>query len=642
MKLLVPSLLCGLAAALPTNNNKTAEYEFVIIGSGPGGGTLAANLARAGHSVFLLEAGDDQGDTLLQRLPSFADIVSEEPSMSWSFFVNHYQNETQARRDSKYTYRLSNGTLWYGLDPPEDAEPLGILYPRGATLGGSAQLNAMNFALPPESDWNYIAELTGDKSWSSDNMRRLFVDLENCTYAPEGAPGHGFDGFIASNRNNISYITERPGVVEVLTHAFRLTEDIEVENAEEIGTLMQRDINGIGPDRYAPGLYQLPLHIDGLRQRTGSWRYLHETLIAKTEDGSPKYPLTLSTQSLATRVLFKDGKDGKPRAYGVEYLKGEGLYSADKRFNESDSGRFMNVTAFREVIVAGGAFNTPQILKLSGVGPREELESHDIDVVVDLPAVGKYLQDNYEGGVTVEASIPWENNPFARCDFSLGPNDTCLQEWNQSHTGPYGEGAAPLGLLYKSSVSETDESDLFLFGAAGVVFRGYFPGYSTYQAPPTSWFWSVVKMQTGNQAGTITLRSADPREAPEINFNFFAEKGDRDLQAIQEAVEHTMQIFNATGELYAPYTVIEPPPGVDVRQGIMDEAFSHHATSTCRMGPAGDKDYCVDSNFKVNGVDGLRVVDASIFPRTPGGFPVAPTFVISQKAFEVILKSIKN
>lgn len=199
-----------------------------------------------------------------------------------------------------------------------------------------------------------------------------------------------------SNRNNISYITDRPGVVEVLTHAFRLTEDIEVEDAEEIGTLMQRDLNGIGPGRYTPGLYQLPLHIDGLRQRTGSWRYLHETLIAKAEDGSPKYPLTLSTQSLATRVLFKDGKNGKPKAYGVEYLKGEGLYSADKRYDESDSGTLMNVTASREVIVAGGAFNTPQILKLSGVGPREELESHDIDVVVDLPAVVSSRRRHYE------------------------------------------------------------------------------------------------------------------------------------------------------------------------------------------------------------------------------------------------------
>ncbi|KAF4463126.1 choline dehydrogenase [Fusarium albosuccineum] len=638
MKLTLLNLAIGLAAGLPTNNSD--EYEFVIVGSGPGGGTLAANLARAGHSVFLIEAGDDQGDTLLQRIPAMADAVSEEPSMSWSFYVNHYQNETQARRDSKFTYRLPNGTLWYGLDPPKGAEPLGILYPRGATIGGSTQLNAMNFALPPDSDWDDIAELTGDESWSAENMRKHYIDLENCTYEERGTPGHGFDGFISSNRNNISYITDRPGVVDVLTHAFEEVEGIEIEDAEQIGELMQRDINQIEPERYAPGLYQLPLHIDELRQRSGSWGYLHETVNAKTASGNPKYPLTISTQSLATRVLFKEGSKGKPTAYGVEYLKGEGLYSADKRYNPSESGQLLNVTASREVIIAGGAFNTPQILKLSGVGPREELESHDIPVVADLPAVGRYLQDNYEGGVTVEANVPWENNPFANCAFTLAPNDTCLQEWNISHTGPYGEGAAPLGLLYRSSQSETEYSDLFFFGAAGAVFRGYFPGYSEYQAPPTSWFWSVVKMQTGNTAGTVTLRSADPREAPEINFNYFDEQGDRDLQALQEGVELAMRIFNATGEPYSPFTVVEPHPDIGIQEAIKDEAFSHHATSTCRMGPAGDEDYCVDPEFRVNGVDKLRVVDASIFPRAPGGFPAAPTFMISQKAFKLIIKGI--
>ncbi|KAF4968617.1 hypothetical protein FSARC_4041 [Fusarium sarcochroum] len=640
MKLTSLSLLAGLASALPTKD--AAEYEFVIVGSGPGGGTLAANLARAGHSVFLIEAGDDQGDTLLQRIPALADNVAEDPSMSWSFYVNHYQNETQARRDSKFAYRLSNGTLWSGLNPPEDAEPLGILYPRGATVGGSAQLNAMNLAMPPDKDWDYVAELTGDDSWRPDKMYQLFMDIENCTYRPEGTPGHGFGGFLDSNRNNISYITGRPGVVQSLVQAFEQTEGIQVDGPEEIAELMQRDVNRLDADRYSPGLYQIPLHVDGLRQRSGAWRYLHETLTAKSDNGSALYPLTLSTQSLATRVLFKDGKKGKPTAYGVEYLKGEGLYSADKRYNESDSGRLVNVTASREVIVAGGTFNTPQILKLSGVGPREELENLDIPVVVDLPAVkGNYLQDNYEGGVTVEAAIPWENNAFENCTFTLQANDSCYREWNESHTGAYGEGAAPLSLLYRSSVSENNDTDIYMFGAAGAVFRGYFPGYSTWQAPPTSWFWSIVKMQTGNQAGTITLRSNDPREAPEINFNYFAEKGDRDLQAIQEGVEHTLSIFNATGEPYAPFAVVEPNPEVDIRQGIMDEAFSHHASSTCRMGPAGNKDYCVDSEFKVNGVDGLRVVDASIFPRSPGGFPAAPTFVISQKAFGLILKTIK-
>ncbi|KAK7421136.1 hypothetical protein QQZ08_010066 [Neonectria magnoliae] len=637
MKLQLVTLFAGLVVALPATQD-TSEYEYVIIGSGPGGGTLAANLARAGHSVFLVEAGGNDGDTAIQQIPAAADIVAEDPEMSWSFFVNHYQNETQARRDSKFTYRLPNNTLWsrayFGR--------LGILYPRGATLGGSTQLNAMNFALPPDSDWDYIAELTGDESWSAVKMRQHYIEVENCTYVPKGTPGHGFKGFVSSNQNNISYITDRPGVVEVLQHAFRATEGIEAEDAEAVGDLMQRDLNRDDPDRYAPGLYQLPLHIDGQKRRSGAWSYLDRTLNARRADGSPQFPLTVSLHSLATRVLFKDGSDGKPRAYGVEYLNGEGLYSADKRYDASNSGSLTNVTASREVIVAGGTFNTPQILKLSGIGPRDELKSYGIPVVVDLPAVGNYLQDNYEGGVTVDASVIWENNPFSSCGFTFQPNDTCFQEWNTSHVGPYGEGAAPLGLLYRSSVSETEHSDLFLFGAAGTVFRGYFPGFSTDTGAPTSWFWSVVKMQTGNQAGTVTLRSADPRQAPEINFNFFAEQGDRDLQAIQEAVEHTLRIFNATGEPYAPFTVVEPHPEIDMKQAIKDEAFSHHASSTCRMGPAGDKNYCVDSEFKVNGVEGLRVVDASVFPRSPGGFPAAPTFMISQKAFELIVKSKKH
>ncbi len=113
-----------------------------------------------------------------------------------------------------------------------------------------------------------------------------------------------------------------------------------------------------------------------------------DTLNARDEGGKPKYPLTLSTHSLATRVLFHNTAGSqKPRAYGVEYLVGEALYSGDDRYNASETGELRTVTASREVIVAGGAFNTPQILKLSGVGPRAELEKLEIPVVVDLPAV---------------------------------------------------------------------------------------------------------------------------------------------------------------------------------------------------------------------------------------------------------------
>ena len=251
------------------------------------------------------------------------------------------------------------------------------------------------------------------------------------------------------------------------------------------------------------------------------------------------------------------------------------------------------------------------------------------------------MQDNYEGGISIRANIPWDKNPFANCNPS-SPSDPCLAEWNTTHTGPYGEGGAPLAMWFKSSVSENANSDIFFFGAANAEFRGFWPGYSTATVPNTTFFWSMVKMQMGNEAGTVKLRSANPRDTPIIDFNWFEQNGDRDLTALAEGAEFAMKVFDKMGEPYAPYKVVEPTPGLPVKQALKDNVFSHHVTSTCRMGPAGDKNYCVDSKFKVNGIDGLRVVDASIFPRTPGAFPVAPTFVVSRKAFHQLMSELKH
>lgn len=197
-------------------------------------------------------------------------------------------------------------------------------------------------------------------------------------------------------------------------------------------------------------------------------------------------------------------------------------------------------------------------------------------------------------------------------------------------------------MWFRSSVSENDDADVFFFGAAGAEFRGYWPGYSNSPVPPTAFFWSMVKMQVGNQAGTVTLKSNDPRDTPVIDFNYFTTHEDRDLQALAEGAEFAMSVFDNVGEPYTPYEIVEPRQGIDVRQALKDSAFSHHVTSTCRMGPKDDTDYCVDSKFRVNGVEGLRVVDASIFPRTPGAFSVAPTFVASQKAFHTIMDGLKK
>jgi choline dehydrogenase len=141
-------------------------------------------------------------------------------------------------------------------------------------------------------------------------------------------------------------------------------------------------------------------------------------------------------------------------------------------------------------------------------------------------------------------------------------------------------------------------------------------------------------MQTGNAAGTIKLRSSDPRQAPEINFNYFSEQADQDVQALVEGVQFIFSVFDKLG---VPYTVSTPNPEVDIVQGIKDMVLGHHATSSCRMGPADHKDYCVDSKFRVNWVQSLRVVDASVLPRVPGSTPNGPTFTISQKAYRTIL-----
>lgn len=135
------------------------EYDYIVVGSGPGGGPLAANLARAKYSVLLIEAGD-------LSLPG--PYGQDAPQVTWDFFVKHYEDERKNRMNNHLVWKTKDGQYWVGpgnSTPPKGAEYLGIYYPRGATVGGSSMINAMCVWLPPASDWDYIADLTGDKSW---------------------------------------------------------------------------------------------------------------------------------------------------------------------------------------------------------------------------------------------------------------------------------------------------------------------------------------------------------------------------------------------------------------------------------------------------------------------------------------------
>lgn len=171
-------------------------------------------------------------------------------------------------------------------------------------------------------------------------------------------------------------------VGRVVSSIIRETEGVEAESVQQLARLLVRDINRIDQDRYASNsTFMLPLAID---PTSGSRSSIGKHLNNIVEAG---HPLTISLHSLATRVILEQC-DGKPKASAVEYMVGEGLYSADRRYNASQQADdIRTVRAKKEVIVAGGTFNTPQILKLSGIGPREELEELQIPVVVDLPAV---------------------------------------------------------------------------------------------------------------------------------------------------------------------------------------------------------------------------------------------------------------
>ena len=192
---------------------------------------------------------------------------------------------------------------------------------------------------------------------------------------------------------NNSYVTTRPGVSEVAIQAIAQYEGITVDDSEHLAELLYRDINRIDTDRFeSPFVFSMVVDVSPDKRRIAARQLIVDALNSGSQDGAAKLPLTISTNSLATKILF-DQSGARPKAYGVEYEVGTALYAADPRYNETRHGVKKIVKASREVIVSGGAFNTPQLLKLSGVGPRDELESLDIAVVADLPAVVRIFVD---------------------------------------------------------------------------------------------------------------------------------------------------------------------------------------------------------------------------------------------------------
>lgn len=294
-------------------------------------------------------------------------------------------------------------------------------------------------------------------------------------------------------------------------------------------------------------------------------------------------------------------------------------------------------------------FNTPQLLKLSGIGPKDELEALDIPVLVDSPGVGTNMQDRYEVGVVGESGSDFIIT--SQCTFLNTEDDPCKEQWLNGITsidkGIYSTNGIAIASIMRSSTAE-ENPDLLISGAPA-YFKGYYPGYSNIAlSDARHWTWIVLKAHSRNNAGRVTLLSTDPRDMPNITFNSLDTgtttdgAADKDLQALYEGVEYSRQIYKDLVPLDGDFTEVWPGNNItseaDTKKWIKDEAWGHHACCTAAIGPDDDEMAVLDTNFKVRGVNNLRVVDASVFPKIPGYYIALPTYMISEKAAAVIIE----
>ncbi|KAK6863779.1 hypothetical protein PG995_000307 [Apiospora arundinis] len=639
----------------PTSGPKpNSTYEYVIVGSGPGGAPLAARLALAGHSVLLIDAGEDHGTDRQIQVPALHPYASEYNPSRWDYFVEHYANETQAIRDTKMAYVTPQGDYYVGTNPPEGSVRKGVLYPRTGALGGCSQHNAYVTVKPTKKDWNNIAALTGDDSWKAEKMQGYFEKMEACRYLPNSIAGHGFGGWLQTRLTPVALIAEDLKVASlVVAAATAMGKGLLGKLLHTVTGLLEilaLDINNPGRDRdTAEVIYQIPLAMDENFSRSSPRAFVVEVARATNDDGSKKYKLDIALNTLVTKVNF-DTTGTAPKATGVDYLVGKSLYRADPRASTTDEGIPGTVYASREVIVSAGAFNTPQLLKLSGVGPKEELESHGIPVIKNLPGVGGNMQDRYEVGVVGKA--PTAFSLLERCKF-LNGTDPCYDQWSHgvggTLKGAYTTNGIAFGFLHHSSQADKhDDHDLFL-GGVPAYFNGYFPGYSVHATQDLSiWTWLTLKAHSRNNAGTVNLTSANPRDTPKITFHSLGEGvgGEQDLQAVLEGMKYSIDAFEGLIPLDGAFERVWPPPEVssdeDLKQFARDEHWGHHASCTAPIGADSDPMAVLDGQLRVRGVEGLRVVDASIFPRIPGMYIVTAIYMASEKAADVILEAAKS
>lgn len=600
------------------------EYDFIIVGAGPGGGPLACRLAQAGFTVLLLEAGSmNSGQN--SPVPVMHGKATEDSQINWSFFTQRHTNQTTEQLNSKYT-------------PGK-----GVYYPRGTGVGGSASMNAMLALYPDHQDWEAIRKLTKDDSWNAADMFYHFERLQ--TRLPDRPKGWEFlreasqRGWLELNQNSISFLLQDAQLLNIVIAALKF----EGLTTEVLQKLYAENYNlKLNPNTVAylshklDGLYNIPVTQKN-GYRTGVRDFVAETM--------EKYPnnLFVSTLSLA-KTLITDEND-KSKIIGVEFAVGGELYSAHRKHDPARTGyRTEKAFAIKEVILSGGVFNTPQLLQLSGIGDENWLRQKGIEPKVHLPAVGSNLQDRYE--ISVVNQFPQGFSLLEGCDFN-NLQDACGAKFTADPLdSPYSTNGVSISLI-KRSYEGRATPDLCLFGIPG-YFRGYYPMWSDHSYNNKFFSWVILKGHSKNKSGYVRIRSNDFRDTPEIHFKAFGDGANlygEDMNAMLAGIKMARGINKNISKDLSPAEVL-PGPGISsdarLRSFVNEESWGHHASCTSPMGPIGDPKAVVDSQFRVQKTKGLRIVDASVFPDIPGLFIMVPILTISEKAAQMLIEQYKK
>ena len=448
-----------------------------------------------------------------------------------------------------------------------------LYWPRGRTLGGSSSINAMIYIRGSRVDYDGWRDNHGCAGWGYADLLPYFRRAEDQARGP--SPYHGVGG---------------PLRVEDLRGVHDLTACF-VAAAVDAGLPPNRDFNGASQD--GVGRYQVTQR--GGRRWSAADAYLRPAL------GRPN--LTVAADALATRVRVEAG-----RATGVEYRQhGENLVAR----------------ADREVVLCGGAVNSPALLLLSGIGPADQLRAHGIDVVVDLPGVGENLQDH------PYLPVSW----FTRGTTDLHAAETTvnLLRWMTTKTGPLTSNVAESGGFVRTRSGLPAPDVQLIVVPAIAVNHGLTspPGRGITIAP------TVVDVRS---RGRVALRSADPRWRPSIHAGYYTDPADLDTMVAGVRIVQEIASYRLLSRFIdRPYL-----PGADIRsdRDLRDVARAgtetlYHPVGTCAMGTGPHA--VVDPALRVRGVAGLRVADASVMPTVPRGNTHAPTVAVAERAADLLL-----